>query len=134
MLSNFEIFTGRRKHPDTPETYLSERIVVGIAKVFEVKWHQVYFDYYTRTDPLLSVQENKCYAWGNVCTNKKNLLTGLKDNKEMNRGDFNWAVNRRKVFCSVTEGVSIDKANIKKYYYPFIDNTENGTIIYLGTF
>lgn len=97
-VSNFEIYTG--KQTDKPETDLGKRVVLDMTKGLEGSGHHVYFDnYFTTTDLLLSLQENQIYACGTVRANRKNLPTGLKTDKEMDRGDFDWAVYRGKVSC-----------------------------------
>lgn len=97
-LNNFEIYTG--KHADHPETGLGERVVLDMTKGLEGKGHHAYFDnFFTTTNLLLTLQERQIYSCGTVRANRKNLPSGLKADKAMSRGDFDWSVHKGKVSC-----------------------------------
>lgn len=87
----FQIYTGKRG--DNAEKNLGARVVKDLCKGLEGKGHNVYFDNYFTSVPLLSeLQRDEIYACGTVNSNRKHLPIFLAD-KELQRGDFDFSVS-----------------------------------------
>ncbi|XP_047103494.1 piggyBac transposable element-derived protein 4-like [Schistocerca piceifrons] len=85
-----DIYTGKKDN--AVEKKFGERVVKDLTENIKGKDHRVYFDNYFSSPDLRDLKENKINACGTVNPNRKSLPM-LKSEKEMKRGDYDWATS-----------------------------------------
>lgn len=96
-LYQFDIYTGKKMNP---ERGLGEGIILQMTKNLGGKGIQFYFDNFFNS-PLLQTEmlEKKLLACGTVRSERKEMPKCLKSEKEMKRGDIDFASTDNGVSC-----------------------------------
>ena len=114
-ISKFDVYQGKHQSDVlVPNAYdgigLGEKVVVNFSKDLLGKYHQVYFDNYFNSVPLMQyLKANAVMACGTIRANRKGLPTGLIPDKGLQRGDFDHRVS--------TEGLVLYKWKDSKVVY-----------------
>lgn len=96
-LCDFEVYTG--KDGDRVQENLGATVVKKLTETLTGKNYHVYFDnYFTSVKLLEELAERNIYSCGTVRANRKGLPQLLQD-KELSRGQSDWAVNGRNISC-----------------------------------
>lgn len=94
----FEIYSGKQ---EVVEKNLAESVVKRLTECLHDKNHRVFMDNYFTTYELFRYLETEnVYACGTVMINRKYLpKTLLAQDRDLARGDFDWAVSSDNLFC-----------------------------------
>ena len=93
----FEIYTGKKGN--SPETNLGPRVVKDLTEELTGKNHQVYFDnFFTSVPLMIELRRKNIFACGTVRKKRRGLPVSTIDDKKMKRGDVEC--------CSSNKGVS----------------------------
>ena len=101
FINKLDVYQGKFEHvPEDMKPFgLGERVVLSMVDHLHNKNHEVYLDNYFTSIPLLehlkSVGVGPC---GTIKANRKFLATHLKQDKTMQRGDFDYRVANDIVF------------------------------------
>jgi hypothetical protein len=83
----FEVYEGASHVND--KSSLGERVVLNLASKLSEPYHQLYYDNYFSSIPLLQKLSNKrLYGCGTIRTNRKNLPKDFPLDKNMQRGEL----------------------------------------------
>lgn len=89
FVSQFEIYTG--KVGNTVEKCLGERIVKTLTKELHGKYHEVYFDNYFSSVPLMKyLKDHGVHACGTVKKGRVGYPADFTNEKSMERGEFQY--------------------------------------------
>ncbi|XP_035226998.1 piggyBac transposable element-derived protein 4-like [Stegodyphus dumicola] len=96
--SQFKIYSGKK---EVVEKNLGEKVVKRLTECLNGKNHQVFMDNYFTTYELFRYLETKSiYACRTAMIGRKNLPKSLlAQDKELKRGEFDWAVSNDNLTC-----------------------------------
>ena len=98
FVCDFQVYT--RKLSDTREFGLGERVVIDLTTGLEGKNYHIYCDnFFSSVNLMEKMKNNKLYCCGAVRANRKGLLPKLKAEKELRRGDSDYAVSSDGIHC-----------------------------------
>ncbi|GFT13178.1 probable ATP-dependent RNA helicase DHX34 [Nephila pilipes] len=94
----FEIYTGKAK--EAVKKNLGEKVAMTLTSSLYGKNHRVYMNNFFTSYELFRFLETKnVFCCGEVNLNQKDLPKNLKDDKNLNRGDFDWAISSDGLTC-----------------------------------
>ena len=99
-ISRFDVYQGKNtevEHEENTEVFgLSEKVVSTMVDDLHDKHHQVYFDNYFSSIPLMEYLKTKGVdACGTIRSNRKALPVGIKNDKALERGEFDYQVSTK---------------------------------------
>lgn len=96
--SQFEVYTG--KVSNLVERNLEERVVRTLCEPTYGKNHKLFMDNYFTSYNLFKFLETKnIFACGTVNITRINLPKNLKPDKDLSRGEFDWASSEDGIIC-----------------------------------
>ncbi|KAK3791503.1 hypothetical protein RRG08_055526 [Elysia crispata] len=97
-MSSFEVYQGKGTGTGREGFGLGESVVLNLCEDILGKGQKVFFDNYFTSLPILAhLCRNETWSCGTIRSNRKGLPAGLTDEKDLNRGDFDFrstVVNR----------------------------------------
>lgn len=105
-IRNLEIYQGKKNDLEVAEDAdsddvvaqwgLGEKVVCDMVDDLHGKHHQVYMDNYFTSIPLMEyLKVNGVDACGTIRSNRKALPAGMKADKDLNRGEFDYMVSKQ---------------------------------------
>ncbi len=102
-ISRFDVYQGKNtelEHEENTEVFgLGEKVVNTMVDDLHDKHHQVYFDNNFSSIPLMEYLKTKGVdACGTIRSNRKALPVGIKNDKALERGEFDYRVSTKGIF------------------------------------
>lgn len=96
--SQFEIYTG--KVDKIVQKNLGESVVMSLSKPLFGRNHRLFMDnFFTSYNLFKFLGTQNIFACGTVNMSRKNLPKNLSDDKNLKRGQFDWAVSNDNIVC-----------------------------------
>ncbi|KAK3691254.1 hypothetical protein RRG08_031518 [Elysia crispata] len=93
-MSRFEVYQGKGTGTGREGFGLGESVVLNLCEDILGKGQKVFFDNYFTSLPILAhLRRNETWSCGTIRSNRKGLPAGLTDDKDLNRGDFDFRVS-----------------------------------------
>ena len=93
-MSRFEVYQGKGTGTGREGFGLGESVVLNLCEDILGKGQKVFFDNYFTSLPILAhLRRNETWSCGTIRSNRKGLPAGLTDEKDLNRGDFDFRVS-----------------------------------------